>query len=299
VKSLECEACVGLVGPLNFWGNLGLAVIKLYCGIVGGSRALLADAVHSATDVLVAMLLVIGLKVQGRPADRKYPYGYGGVEFVVAGVIGLLLLLVATLMAISSILALITGSLTVPDTITLMALVISIGANELMCRHSLCVGEEANSPAIMANAWENRADAYSSVAALVGVGAAQLGLTFMDPVAAVIVAGLVAKSGASVLADAVRGATDTGLEPADTEVVRRAAASVPGVRRVLDVRGRRLGQRRSLNLQVAVAPHISVAEAERIAERVRRSLDRTLEHVGAISVRLRPAEEPETQPRAA
>jgi len=299
VKCRQCERCIRLVGPLNFWGNVGLAVIKLYCGIISGSRALVADAVHSSTDVLVAALLVAGLKIQDKPADRKYPYGYGGIEFIVAGVIGVLLLSVTVIIAVSAVSAIIAGTQEPPDKIALMALLFSVGANELMCRHSLCAGKQANSPSMIANAWENRADAYSSLAALVGAGAARLGFTFMDPVAAIVVAGVVAKSGASILTGAIRGLTDTGLESADTEAVREAAASVPGVRRVLDVRGRRLGQRHNFNLDVGVAPHITVLEAEPIAAQVRRTLKRSLEHVGTVSIRLRPAEEAETHPPAA
>lgn len=242
MKCRQCERCVRLVGPINFWGNLGLTAMKLYCGIIGGSQALVADAVHSSTDVVMSALLIAGLKIQDKPADRKYPYGYGGVEFIVAGVIGVLLLSVTILITVSAAVALIAGTLERPDKVALMALVISIGGNELLFRHALCVGEQANSPSMIATAWENRADAYSSLAALVGAGAASLGVTFMDAVGAVVVAGLVAKSGAGILTNAIRGVTDTGLEPADTEAVREVAASVPGVRQVLAVRGRRLGQ---------------------------------------------------------
>jgi len=171
---------------MNFWANLGLCIVKLLGGILGGSQALIADAVHSLSDVIIAILVIVGLKVSSVPPDDDHHWGHGNIEFIVSAIIGTLLVCTAITITIVSLATIIRGDIYNPSILAVWAAAISVVANEIMFRHSLCVGLQMDSPAMIANAWENRSDVYSSLAVLVGVFGARMGFVVLDPIAAII-----------------------------------------------------------------------------------------------------------------
>lgn len=284
----RCQRCADRVGPINFWGNLGLAVLKLFCGIVGDSKALLADAAHSLADVIVAGFLLISLKIQGKPPDESHPYGHGNIEFVASAFIGIVLILTGIFIAVYSLRAIIRGDMPEPGTIAVLALIISIVGNELLSRHSLCAGIKSNSPAMLANARENRADAYTSLAALVMVIGAKLGLRFLDPIAAVGVAALVVKFGIETLYGSAGGLVDKSIEEEEMEKITNIASSVEGVEGIASVKARKSGRKTWIDLDVQVKPQASVAEGSAITKRVKSRIEKEISHVGNVTVRFKP-----------
>jgi len=288
MKYPQCQWCISHVASINLWGNAFLAVLKATAGILGNSQALIADAVHSLSDVFIAVFLCISLKISGRSPDKTYPYGYGHIEFIAAGIISLTLICTGILICYTSISSVISGVCGEPEMIAVMALIVSIGGNELLFRHSMCVGKQANSPAIVANAWDNRADALSSLAAFFGVAGAKLGYPVLDPIAAIVVGGMIMYSAVKTLSGAIKGMMDTSVEPEEMEKIHSAAAKVDGIKEITSLVARKSGQKILIDMEVGVDSRIDLKKAKNMAEEIKGAISRNVDNIGNATVRLGP-----------
>ena len=285
VACKECYWCARHVGGINFWANLGLLVVKLIGGIFGHSQALIADAVHSLSDVIVAILVIVGLKVSLTPPDEDHHWGHGNIEFIVSAIIGTLLVCTAITITIVSMLSIIQGSIYNPGIMAVWAAAISVVANEIMFRHSLCAGEQMDSPAMIANAWENRSDVYSSFAVLVGVFGARMGVVILDPIAAIIVGIVIAKNGLKTLMIGVRGMTDSGFDDkAMLSQIRRLVLKENGIIDVGRLRARKTGQKVWIDLEAIFKPEMKVAEVKKIIDSIRKNIVNDFERIGDVVI---------------
>jgi cation diffusion facilitator family transporter len=258
--------------------------VKLAGGILGHSQALIADAVHSLSDVAVAVLLLISLKVSATPPDKDHPWGHGNIEYIVATVIGALIICASVTITVVSLSSILEREMYDPGILAVWAAAISIAANEVMFRHSLCVGEQMASPAMIANAWENRADVYSSVAALIGVFGARLGFAFLDPVAAIVVGFMMARSGVSTLLVGIRGMTDRAFDRDMLVRVKKLAMQEKGVRDVARERARKIGQKNWIDVEVKFDAAITVSEVREIADRIKQNVMDEFEGIAGVVV---------------
>jgi len=238
VACKQCYKCAKRVGALNIWANTGLFVIKLLGGIFGQSQALIADAVHSAGDVIVAVLVMVTLKVSAAPPDEDHRWGHGNIEFIVSLIIGVMLICAAVTITVVSLTSIAEGLVYETGIMAVWAATISVVANEIISRHSFCVGKQMDSPVLIANARENAADVYSSAAALVGVFGAKMGLTVLDPVAAIIVGFMIARSGLKTLISGVKGITDCSFDKAMLAMVKKIVLKGKGVKGISRLRAR-------------------------------------------------------------
>jgi cation diffusion facilitator family transporter len=178
---------IGLVG------NIILTVLKFIAGIVGRSPAMVADAVHSLSDVVATAVVYVSLKISSKPPDEKHPLGHGHAETLAAFFVGLTLFGTAIYIVFEAVHTLSRGDYSEPGKLALVGALVSIVVKELMFRYTLRVGKATKSTAIVANAWDHRSDAYSSLAALVGIAGAILGYPFLDPVSCLIIACFIGK----------------------------------------------------------------------------------------------------------
>jgi len=287
MKYNQCKWCLKNVGAINIWANTGLALIKLLGGILSMSKALLADAVHSLADVFVAVVLLVTLNVSAKPPDRNYPYGHGNVEYITLGIISIFIFGVAISIFASSLKAVFAAELPQPGGIGILVALFSIAGNDLLSRHSFCVAREANSPAVLANAMENRADVYTSIAALIGMVGARLGFRILDPLAALFVGVLIAKFAVSMLYKAIHGLLGESIDKAGMDAINRIAASVYGVQKVYDIKTRKSGQKSIVDLEIGVGPDTKLEEATRICELIKSRVLRESYNVGDVSVYLK------------
>ena len=190
-KKAEFAAMIGVVG------NVILAGIKWWAGIAGNSKALIADAVHSASDVAGSLAVYIGLRAAKQPPDEDHPYGHGKAESIAAIIVAVLLFLVGIEIGKSSIESFF-HPISPPTSIAIYAVIFGIVVKEAMFQYKYKLGKKLKSDALIVNAYEHRSDVYSSIAALIGIGAAMLGgvlgvgwLEYGDPVAGVFVSLLV------------------------------------------------------------------------------------------------------------
>ncbi|HIJ52789.1 MAG TPA: cation transporter [Planctomycetes bacterium] len=285
VACKECYWCARHVGGINFWANLGLLIVKLLGGIFGQSQALIADAVHSLSDVIIAILVIVGLKVSSSPPDEDHHWGHGNIEFVVSAIIGVLLVCTAITITIVSLLSIIQARFYNPGAMAVWAAAISVVANEIMFRHSLCAGEQMDSPVMIANAWENRADVYSSLAVLVGVFGARMGVVILDPVAAIIVGIMIAKNGLKTLVSGVKGITDSSFDnKAMLSQIRKLVLKKNGVIEVGRLRARKTGQKVWIDLEVIFESEMKVAEVKKIIDSARKNVIDKFERIGDVVI---------------
>ncbi len=192
--------------------NLLLSMLKLAAGIFGRSEALIADAVHSLSDLVSDIVVLVSLKVAQKPVDESRPYGYGKVETVGTGALGIILIAVAVGMFWDAVKSINEGVSSVPTGIALAGAFFSILANEMLFRYSIKVGRRVHSPSVIANAWHHRSDALSSLAALAGAGAAMMGWPIFDPIAALIVTVLIFKVGWEIISESFKDIIDTAVK---------------------------------------------------------------------------------------
>ncbi|MBN2496108.1 MAG: cation transporter [Deltaproteobacteria bacterium] len=280
----RCHWCAAHVGDVALWGNVFLFAVKLLCGSEGDSRAVMADAAHSAADVLLALILMLCLRISKVPPDEEHPYGRGSIEYIASLFVGISLTSVAGLIVYTSIADIASGVEHQPTMMATLGLIISIMGNELMFRHSLCCGARFGSPAMIANAWENRADVYSSLAALLGVVGAQMGLLFMDPLGAIVVAILLLHSAFQMTRSAWRGILDHSLDVSMESRIRKLALSEKGVLGLASLQTRAIGQYLGIDLTLEVSPRISLGEGCEICDRVKSILRDRLEKTALITV---------------
>ncbi len=291
MKHATCERCAKSVGMVNVVGNTMMILIKGYMGVVGGSKGLIADAIHSCADLLATIVMIIGLKISGQEKDDDYPYGYGKAEYLVAIVIYLFLFVIALYILYDGTMAIIEGRQVVPCMSAAWGAIFSIAINELMFRQSVCAGTQINSPSIVAKAWESRSDVLSSIAVLIGIIGAKMGFHFMDPLAAIAVGVIILKICIEMVKDATLNLMDRMPEEEDVlEQVRGALARVKDIAGIRDVHAREVGPSLEFEVSLNVSEHITVSQGERIKREAKKVIRRVMEKESFVRVMLFPVE---------
>lgn len=251
--------------------NALLALIKGTAGFLGNSYALIADAIESTSDIFSSLVVWVGLKMAGKPADEDHPYGHGKFEPIAAALVALMLMAAAVLIAIESVREIITPH-HAPAPFTLVVLVIVVGIKEALFRLVDRVGREVGSVAVQNDAWHHRSDALTSIAAFVGILIALIGgpgYESADDFAALIAAGIIAVNAVHLLRPALAELLDTAPAPGIAEAVLRAALAVEGVAGAHQCRVRKLGFDLFVDLHVQVDPDITVEAGHAIAHAVK------------------------------
>jgi cation diffusion facilitator family transporter len=274
--------------------NSVLTLVKAAVGLLGGSSVLIADAVHSLSDLATDVVALLSLRVASKPPDEEHPYGHGRYETVGTAILGLVLLGVAAAIAweASSRFA----ESVVPARITLWVAGLSIVPKEWLYRITVRAGRRLESPLVVANAWHHRSDALSSVAALAGIAGARMGFPILDPAAAVVVAAMIAMMAVSLLAGAIREVTDTALQ---RDMLRDLGAGIrrlPGVVNLHELRARRMGPRVLVDLHVQVDAATTVSDGHQVAERVRQFVFREQRGISEVLVHIDPEPDQDVAP---
>jgi len=264
---------------VTLWGlfsNLGLAGLKFGVGIFGRSQALVADAVHSLSDMSTDFAVLIGVRYWSAPADETHPHGHGRIEALISLLIGVSLAGVGAGLAYRAIATLHERHAASPGWIAFGAACLSIVGKEALYRWTVRVGRRIRSSALIANAWHHRSDALSSLPVAMAVLGTRLWptLVFLDHIAAVVVSALVARAAWRIAWPALRELTDTGAGVEDRDAILTLTRGVPGVRTAHALRTRRIGAGLQVDLHVQVAPDLTVREGHEIANAVRDRLIR-------------------------
>jgi cation diffusion facilitator family transporter len=275
-------------------GNVFLCIFKGIVGVLSGSLAVVADAVHSAADVLVSIVAVFAAYFGRRPPDKTHNYGHGKVEFIAGVFVGIVLLTGGALVIVSALNHLFSDAPRQrPHAIAVAAAVISIIVNEVLFRQAICAARHVNSAAIEAEAWDNRSDSFSSIPVLIGVIGAQFGFLSLDPLAALLVGVLVGKIGIQLFHNNLQGLMDAPLKSGQIKRIRELVVTVPGVKGIDWLRTRGMGRTYLAELQILVDPRTSVAKSNSIAHEIRTTLQREIDHLQDITIACKSHKKPQ------
>jgi cation diffusion facilitator family transporter len=284
VACKQCHWCVKYVGALNLFGNTLLLFIKLLGGIFGRSQALVADAVHSLSDVIISLMLMVSLKISSVPPDDDHHWGHGNVEYIASTIIGVLLVCAAITITAASMISIITGNIDDPGILAVWAAFISIVTNEILCRQGICVGEQTNSPVTIANAREKRSDAFTSLAALIGVFGARMGIKVLDPIAAIIVGFMIARFGLNTLLEGIKGISDRSFNKQLLTDVRKLILKEKGIKGIRRLRARQIGQKHWIDLEAKFDPQIKVCDVKETITNVKQKVMGHFEDVADVVI---------------
>ncbi|MAR74169.1 MULTISPECIES: cation diffusion facilitator family transporter [unclassified Halomonas] len=253
--------------------DLVVGVLKLVTGVIVGSAALIADGIHSFSDIVTDAFVLAATHYGRQEPDRDHPYGHGRIETLATLWLGSVLIFVAGAIAWSSVERLLDRSPSAaPGLVAIAVAVVSLLAKEAIYHYTLRAARRFDSPLLEANAWHSRTDAMSTLVVLVGLVAGQFGVGWMDAVAAIVVGLMVGWVGGRLMWQSSRELIDTALPVEEQRAMRRLAESVPGVKSVHDLRTRQLGSDVVLDLHIVVAPRVTVSEAHEIGNAVSRQL---------------------------
>jgi cation diffusion facilitator family transporter len=275
MRKPQCQTfCATYYAWISYVSNVFNAALKIGVGIVTHSQALVADGFHSLSDSFTALVTIAALRFSSKPSDDRHPYGHGKIEFLSAAFFSLILIALSLWIMGRAIFAIVKGAIEPPNFLAIGPAFVSILSNIAISNYGLCVGKELNSPVVMANAQENRADAYSSIASLVGITGAIAGYAILDPLAAIAVSLLIGHMGCKIFGEAGAGLMDASIGENQRKEIRRAVLSVPGVDKIAYLRTRRTGQRTWADVGIVVPSVISLYEGDAVAQEVRNSLMR-------------------------
>ena len=277
--------------------DLLLGVAKLVVGLLAHSQALIADGVHSLSDLATDFLVLFAAKHAHRAADAEHPYGHGRIETLATVVLGVALILVAVGITFDAARRLQhPDQLLQPGLLALLVALLSVIAKEAIYQYTARVARRLRSNMLMANAWHSRTDAISSIVVMIGVGGVMAGYPYLDAVAAIAVALMIAKIGWDLLWKSAQELIDTALDPDEVEAIRQTILAVEGVRDCHMLRTRVSGGDSLVDVHIMVDPLLSVSEGHQIGEHVRLRLLAEQEHVNDVTVHIDPEDDEAESP---
>lgn len=259
--------------------NFLLLIFKFIVGILGHSSALVADAVHSLSDFVTDIIVIVFVKISGKPEDEDHKYGHGKYETLGTAIIGLALFAVGITLLVSGatkVISVINGAiLPAPGIIALIAAAISIIAKEILYRYTIHIGKNTDSHVVIANAWHHRSDAFSSIGTFVGVGGAIFfgeKWRILDPIAAIAVSAFIVKVAVELVKPCVEELLERSL-PAETEKhILNIIESFPEVSSPHHLRTRRIGNNVAIEVHLRMDGNVSLESAHAVATDVEKRL---------------------------
>lgn len=291
------------ISRVTIWGAIGnmlLSVIKLLAGLVGQSSAMVADAIHSMTDLVSDVVVLVMVKISSKEADEDHDYGHGKYETLATVTVAILLLVVGGQLLAGSIAKINNvingGNLPAPGLVALLAAFVSIIVKEVLYQWTARVGKRVNSPAMVTNAWHHRTDALSSIASALGIGGAMLlggKWSVLDPLVGCIISIVIIVIAVRMALPAVHELTEGSLPESIENDIIGLIESVPGVDNVHCLKTRRNGPIIIFSVHVVVDPSITVAEAHHITVQAEKAVRDKYGKETQISIHTEPDEDAE------
>ncbi|MCI8331459.1 MAG: cation transporter [Clostridiales bacterium] len=272
-------------------GNVLLAGFKLFAGIFAHSSAMISDAVHSLSDVLSTLVVILGVKFSHKAADREHPYGHERIECVAALLLAVPLAFTGFGIGGAGVRLLLAGresEMITPGLLALVAAVISILVKEAMYWYTRHAALVLHADVLMADAWHHRSDALSSVGSLLGIAGARLGFAFLDPLASMVICMFILKAAYSIFMESVRKMMDTACDEETVTQIEKAICAQPGVLCIDQLKSRLFGDRIYIDVEIQVDGNLSLARAHDIAHCVHDAVEREFDRVKHCMVHVNP-----------
>lgn len=273
-------------------GNVVLSVIKLLAGIIAHSSAMISDAVHSASDVFSTFVVIIGIKLASKKPDKEHPYGHERMECVAAIVLAMVLFITGLgigLEAVKNIIHGNYGDLQVPGVLALIAAIVSIVSKEAMYWYTRHYAKKIDSSALMADAWHHRSDAFSSIGALIGIGASRLGYPVMDSIASLVIFVFIVKAAFDIFKDAIDKMVDHACDEGTEKQIYDCVMKNENVMGIDLLQTRVFGNKIYVDVEIQADASYTLQKAHDIAEAVHDDIEESFPKVKHIMVHVNPA----------
>jgi cation diffusion facilitator family transporter len=275
--------------------NIILTIFKFIAGFVGQSSAMIADAVHSSSDMISDIVVLFGFRYVKKPVDSTHNYGHGKVETLATAIVGLMLIVVAffiTLSGFEKLISSLKGNiLPRPELIALYAAFISILSKEILYRYTVNIGKKIESNLIVANAWHHRSDAFSSIGTMIGIGGAIfLGEKWriLDPIAAILVSILIFKVAIEISKNSIKELLEASIEEEKKAEILEKVSEVNGVKDYHKLRIRHVGHYHSMSIHILVDKSLNITEAHSISTNVENAVKDLLGQETIVTIHIEP-----------
>ena len=285
------QKVVNKVSFITITVNILLSVIKLIAGIIGHSNAMISDAIHSASDVFSTFVVLIGIKLSTKKADREHPYGHERLECVAALLLAFVLFITGLGIGYDALKNIIQGNyshLQVPSILALGVAIISILTKEGMYWYTRYHAKKMDSSALMADAWHHRSDAFSSIGALIGILGARLGYPIMDSIASLVIFVFIAKAAYDIFKDAIDKMVDHACDEVTENKLRQLVEQNQNVMHIDLLQTRIFGNKIYVDIEIALDGTLTLQEAHGIAEKVHDDIEFYFPKVKHIMVHVNP-----------
>ena len=272
--------------------NFLLATVQILFGIIGNSQALYADGVHTLSDLISDIIILLAAKHANKGADDEHPYGHGRIETVATVFLGITLTAVGLNIGYDAIQTLINPQeLAAPTIYAVIVAISAIISKELLFRYTLHTAKKINSPMLEANAWHQRSDVFSSIIVSIGLIATQFGYIYLDNVAALLVAAIIVKMGLTFLVKSFKELIDTALDEKITQQIKDICLQIEGVKSLHQLRTRQMAGYALADVHIQIDTKITVSEGHQIGDRVRYTLINSIQQLDDVVVHIDPEDD--------
>lgn len=281
------------VSVISIIVNAFLSIFKFIAGLIGKSNAMISDSIHSLSDVLSTIVVIIGLKLASKEEDQSHPYGHERIECIAAFILSMFLFITGILIGfvgIKTILYQEYSSIETPTTIALIAAIISIITKEAMYWYTRNIAKKIKSDSLMADAWHHRSDSLSSIGSLIGIGGAMLGFKLLDSIASIIICLCIIKVAFDIFMDSVNKVVDKSCNNEFITNLKDVISEVDGVEGIDSLKTRLFGNRIYVDIEIEANENLLLKDAHRIAEEVHDKIENCFEDVKHCMVHVNPKE---------
>lgn len=289
---MKREASAQRVSVVGLAANAGLTAMKLIAGIVAHSGAMISDAVNSASDVLSNLIVMAGLAIAGREADREHPYGHDRFECVASLILAFILLDTGFLIGWRALRDIQSGAYAAaeaPGVLALAAAVVCIVVKECLYRYTIAAARRLDSVALRASAWDHRSDVISSAGALIGIAGARLGCPVLERIASLLICLFIIKAAVDIFREAVAKTVDQACDHETEAALRAVIAAQPGVWGIDLLQTRQFGSVLYVDAEIAADGAITLHDAHAIAEQVHDAVEASDPRVRHCMVHVNPS----------
>ena len=293
VSEDEFQRVANKVSFVTIIGNILLSVIKLIAGFIAHSNAMISDAIHSASDVFSTFVVIIGIKLASKKADKEHPYGHERLECVAAIVLSMVLFITGFGIGAAALKNITSGdynNIVVPGILALVAAIVSIVSKEAMYWYTRYNAKRIDSSALMADAWHHRSDAFSSIGALIGIAGARLGFPIMDSIASLIIFVFIIKAAYDIFKDAIDKMVDHACDDDTVNQIRDCVMKHEDVLGIDMLQTRIFGNKIYVDLEISTDGSYTLSKAHTIAESVHDDIEKSFPKVKHIMVHVNPAD---------
>ncbi|MBW8002229.1 MAG: cation transporter [Planctomycetes bacterium] len=276
------------VTNLGIVGNVILAIVKVGVGFLTGSIALIADGIHSLSDMATDVAVLLGVHYGSKQPDKKHPYGHGRIETFSAGFIALVLVFGGAGMIYYAAFDISRSKIMEPHITILIVAIASVIIKEMLYKITKKVAIESHSSALYANAWHHRSDSLSSIVVLVGFTSQRLGFGYGDQIAAVAVGLMIVMVGIRVMRECLRELTESAVDSETIDEIKNIIKSNPSIEQWHKLRTRTVGREVFLDLHILVNPELTITAAHEIAESLENTMHEHITRPVNITVHIEP-----------